>query len=71
MVKPEKGKTMNQEFGFGDIAMIENPYGLSFRVRIVETIIDEDGSVWYEVKPTDFEIVECNMIVPQKALKRI
>ena len=62
---------MRQEFGVGDIAMLKNPYGQPFKVKVTECIKDEDGSWWYEVTPTDFEpIGMVNREVPQKALSK-
>lgn len=63
---------MNQKFGVGDVAMLHNPYGQPFRVKVLECIQDEDGSWWYEVAPTDWDIIGvCNREVPQKALRAI
>lgn len=63
---------MNQMFGNGDVAMLRNPYGIPFKVRVEECIQDEDGSWWYEVSPLDWDVVGvCNREVPQKALTAI
>ena len=40
---------MNQQFGQGDIAILEGKH----RVKILMPIQDEDGSWWYEVEGID------------------
>lgn len=42
---------MNQEFGVGDIAMLDD----EFKVKVTEVFQDDDDSWWYAVVPVDFE----------------
>ena len=64
---------MEQMYGVGDVAMLYNPYGNPFRVKIQACIYDDEEGTWYyEVTPTDWEVIgDVNREVPQKALKRI
>lgn len=61
---------MKQQFRKGEVAMLVNPYGNPFKVKILDCI--EDGGAWYyEVTPTDWEpIGVVNREVPQRALER-
>ena len=60
----------NQEFGKGDIAMLED-----FRVKVIECIYDDDTGEWfYEVECVDFDPLfarKHHREVPQSALKAI
>ena len=62
----QKGNKMNQRYGVGDIAMLYNPYGSPFKVKIEACIQGEDGSWYYEVTPISSR--EGSREVPQKAL---
>lgn len=39
------------KFGVGDIARTKD----GFLVKVVMPFEDEDGSIWYEIAPVDFE----------------
>ena len=55
---------MNQEFGVGDIAMLDQ-----FKVKVIACFLEEDGSWWYEVEPVEFNSITRE--VRQERLKAI
>ena len=57
---------MKQEFGIGDIAMLDG----KFRVKILDCFQDEDECWYYEVDAVDFK-ASFTREVPQGALARI
>lgn len=54
----------NQEFGVGDIAMLDQ-----FKVKVIACFLEEDGSWWYEVEPVEFNSITRE--VRQERLKAI